>query len=516
MGRRKPVAAARQSRAERNIHWCEEHLHLPEGPLVGQALVLPEYMREDFRAIYDNPAGTRRAIISRPRKSAKTSQCAFLLLLHLCGPEHRINSQTFSCAQSRDQAAVLFHLAAKIVRLSPKLRSFVVVRDAAKELRCPELGTTYKALSAEASTAFGLSPVLTVFDELGQVRGPRSELFEAMETATAAQTSPLTLIVSTQSPADTDLLSALIDDALAGHDPKTVLRLDTAPEDADPFAEATIRMANPAFDVFMNKVEVMSMAAAAQRMPAREAAYRNLILNQRVEANEQFLTSAQWMACSAPPIDFEGREVFGGLDLSATTDLTALVLGYRDPLDGTWSVRPTFWLPAEGLADKALHDRTPYDLWEKQGFLLAAPGASISYEFVAHFLWNEVFNRYKVVKIAFDRWNFKHLKPWLLEAGFSEQAIKDKFTEYGQGTQSMSPALRELESLILNRKLRHGSNPVLNWNAANAVTEGPDPSNRKLSKKRARGRIDGMVALTMMVGVAPLGPTRVDISALIV
>ena len=119
VARRKP-ARDWSSRAERNIAWCEEHLHLPEGRFVGQPLRLPEFMRDDFRAIYDNEHGTRRAIISRGRKNAKTCECAFILLLHLCGPEHRLNGQLFSCAQSRDQAAVLFHLAAKIIRLSPK------------------------------------------------------------------------------------------------------------------------------------------------------------------------------------------------------------------------------------------------------------------------------------------------------------------------------------------------------------------------------------------------------------
>jgi phage terminase large subunit-like protein len=234
-----------------------------------------------------------------------------------------------------------------------------------------------------------------------------------------------------------------------------------------------------------------------------------------VEANEQFLTTALWLACSAPPIDLAGREVYGGLDLSATSDLTALVLVHRDPLNGEWSAESTFWLPEEGLEANAKADRTPYDLWVRQGHLIAAPGASISYEYVARYLWAETFARHKVVKIAFDRWNFRYLKPWLLEAGFSEAAIAEKFVEFGQGTQSMSPALRALEEIVLNRKLRHGSHPVLNLCAANAVTEGSDPSNRKLSKKRARGRIDGMVALTMAIGVAPFADRRIEIAALI-
>jgi phage terminase large subunit-like protein len=188
------------TRAELNIAWCEAHLHLPEGRFVGQPLRMAAFMADDFRAIYDNEAGTRRAIISRGRKNAKTTECACILLLHHCGPEHRVNSQMYSCAQSRDQAAVLFSLAAKIIRLSPKLQSVIQIKDTAKELLCPALGTSYKALSAEVSTAYGLSPALTIFDELGQVRGPRSALYEALETATAAQADPLTVIISTQAP----------------------------------------------------------------------------------------------------------------------------------------------------------------------------------------------------------------------------------------------------------------------------------------------------------------------------
>src|SRR5215831_15418591 len=243
---------------------------------------MADFMREDFLAIYDNPDGpTRRAIISRARKNAKTCECAFILLVHLCGPEHRFNSQLYSTAQSRDQAAVIFDYAAKIVRISPSLRGFIRIKDTAKELHCGELGTMYKALSAESSTALGRNPSLLMHDELGQVRGPRSALYEAMETATGA-----------------DLLSILIDDAKAGHDPRVVLRFQHAPLNLDPFSEEAIRAANPAFDVFMNRTEVLAMANDARRMPAREAEFRNLVLNQRVEAAALYIKPLQWQACN--------------------------------------------------------------------------------------------------------------------------------------------------------------------------------------------------------------------------
>ncbi len=508
-----------ESRAERNIRWVEEYCRLPEGKAVGHPLVMAEFMRDDFRAIYrepDDPLGpVRRAIISRGRKNAKSVECACIVLLHLCGPEaeHKYNSQLYSCAQSRDQAALIFSLAAKMIRMNADLRSVVDVKDAAKELHCRGLGTRYKALSAEAPTAFGLSPVLTIFDELGQVRGPRSTLYEALETATAAQEEPLTVIISTQAPTDADLLSILIDDAKRGEDERTVLRFQTAPMDMDAFSVEAIKAANPALEIFMNKKEVLAMAADAKRMPARQSEYENLVLNRRVESSNPFITPALWKACEAAPLDIAGVPVYAGLDLSEVRDLTALVLIGK--VKDVWQVHPTFWLPSQGLVEKAKTDRVPYDVWRDKGFLRTTPGSSVSYEFVAEHL-RSVFDRYQIKKLCFDRWNMKHLIPWLMKAGFTEEVIKEKFVEFGQGTQSMSPALRDLEALILERQLAHGGHPVLTMCAVNSVVEGKDSANRKLSKQRSSGRIDGMVALAMAVGAAPLkSEPTIDVEALI-
>jgi phage terminase large subunit-like protein len=176
-----------------------------------------------------------------------------------------------------------------------------------------------------------------------------------------------------------------------------------------------------------------------------------------------------------------------------------------------WHVEPTFWLPGEGLRERAQKDRVPYDLWAQQGFLQTTPGNSVSYEFVAHYLF-EQFQKYDIRKLAFDRWGMKHLIPWLLKAGFNEQTIKDRFVEMGQGTMSMSPALRDLEQCLLERHIAHGDHPILTMCAANAVVEGKDYANRKLSKNKSTGRIDGMVALADAFGVAPIADNIVNIT----
>ena len=463
--------------------------------MVGQPVKLTPEQRHWLEMIYDTP--TRRFILSMARKNAKTAFSGFLLLLHLCGPEAKPNSQLYSAAQSRDQAAILFSLAAKIVRMSPDLSQFVLVRDSGKQLFCAELGTLYRALSADASTAYGLSPVFVVHDELGQVRGPRSELYEALETASAAQEAPLSIIISTQAPTDADLLSVLIDDARSAKDPRAKLVLYTADESLDPFGDEAIRQANPHFDVFMNQEEVRDQAESARRMPSAENGYRNLILNQRVNLVNPFISREVWESCSGEADEFvlEDNPVYIGLDLSVRNDLTALVAVSKDSA-GQWHCRPYFFTPLNGLADRSHRDRTPYDLWAKQGHIEATPGSTVDYDMVARKLI-ELSEQYRIAAVAFDRYRMKEL-----EACLSRMDCELPLVPFGQGFIGMAPAVDATEAVLLNGKLRHGGHPVMRMCAANAVVTKDPAGNRKLDKSKATGRIDGLVALVMALGCA--------------
>lgn len=484
------------SRSCRNIAWIEGNVGIPDGPLIGQLVKLAPFQKEWIRGIYDTP--TRTAILSFARKNAKTAGCGFLVLLHLVGPEARRNSDLCSAAMAREQAAILFKYCAKMVRLSPNLSGHITIRDTNKQLYCPALGTLYSALSADATTNYGANPAFIVHDELGQVKGERHAMYEALETATGVQQEPLSVIISTQAPTDADLLSLLIDDALTGADPKTKLFLYTTdPEDDDPWDVETIKKANPAFDYFMNQEEVLRMRDKAQRMPSREASYRNLILNQRVEVNSPFVTRSVWQENAG---EHEGwGMVYAGLDLSETNDLTALVLVSK--ANGVWNVKPHFWLPEDGIKERARQDRVPYDVWAEQGYLHLTPGRSIEYSYIAEFLI-ALLQKERVRKIGFDRWNMRHLRPWMIEGGMPEAVFDDTFVEFGQGYVSMSPALRTTETQLLNQNIRHQNHPVLSMCAANAVVKTDEAGNRKLDKKRSRGRIDGMVALVMGLEVA--------------
>lgn len=488
---------------------------MPKGDFVGRPVVLRDWQKDVIRRAYGSP--TRQLVLSVARKNAKTALIAMLVLAHLVGPEARRNAEIYSAAQSRDQAGIVFDLAAKMARMSQDLMRMIVIRESAKELFCPATGVRYKALSADATTAYGFSPSLAIHDELGQVRGPRSELYEALETAMGAQAAPLSLVISTQAPSDSDLLSKLIDTALTSDDPQFKVVLYAAPPESDPWAEATWHLANPALGDFLSLEEMRKQARRARALPAQEAAFRNLNLNQRVAAEDHFLSPAVW-ALNSGASDLEVLErgtVFCGGDLGATQDLTALLAGAPDE-DGVWHIRAWFFLPEEGLRERADRDRVPYDVWRDQGYLITTPGRSVDYDEVAAVVV-PVLSRLNVGGFAYDRWQFEQLKRAFARARWEPPFLED----FGQGYKTMTPALRTLEQLALDGKLRHGNHPILRMCAENARVVIDDAGNRKLTKRRSTGRIDGMVALAMMIGAGtaaapPSGPSVYEKRGLLV
>lgn len=483
------------SRGEKVCAFIEKYCLAPEGDHIGKPIKLEAFQRKFILEIYDNPVGTHSAYLSIARKNGKTALIASILLAHLCGPEAVQNSQIVSGAQSKEQAAVVFELARKMVEMSPILSKVVRIQPSGKRLIGVARNVLYRALAAEGKTAHGLSPILAILDEVGQVVGPVDKFVSAITSAQGAYTNPLLIAISTQAPTDADLFSTWIDAQKNAPDPRVVSHVYAAPDDCELDDRKAWAAANPALGVFRSLDDVAKQCKQAIDMPANEPEFRNLILNQRVEAVSPYVPRSVWEANGGAPGDATGRKVWAGLDLSSVNDLTALVA-----VDDSGGVHSSFWLPKHGLADKARKDKVPYDLWEKQGFLNTTPGKAIEYEYLAEYL-RGFFDRHDVQAIGFDRYNMKFLTPWLIKAGFSEAEL-EKFIEFGQGTASMTPALRELEVRLLNTQLRHGNHPVLNMCCANAKVIG-DSGARKFDKKNARGRIDGMVALAQAVGVMP-------------
>jgi phage terminase large subunit-like protein len=332
--------------------------------------------------IYDNPVGTRRAYLSVGRKNGKTALIACILLAHLVGPEAKLNAQIISGAMSREQAAIVYDLASKMVALSPRLRELVREVPSSKKLIGIKWNTEFRAISAEGKTAHGLSPMLAILDELGQVRGPQSDFVDAITTSQGAHVAPLLMVISTQAPNDNDLLSIWLDDAKTSNDKRIVSHVYEAAKDCELMDRTGWKDANPAIGKFRSLADVKEQAERAGRMPSSEPTFRNLVLNQRIEMMAPFISRGVWVLNSAEPDDqiFYEEPVYCGLDLSAKTDLTSMVMiAYREK----WHVKAYFWTPAKGLRDRSKRDRAPYDVWEGQGFIRAIPGAAVDYEAVA-------------------------------------------------------------------------------------------------------------------------------------
>ena len=489
------------TRPERVIAFCED-LPITAGKLAGSTMELRTWQREFIYAVYaEDAAGNRpvrTAVLSMGRKNGKTQLAAALALCHLIGPEAEPRGEVYSCALTRDQAAKLFAEMVAILLAHDELADRCNVIRFTKTIEVltgDGAGSLYSALSADAGSKLGLSPSFVVYDELGSASS--RALFDAMDTATGARENPLMMVISTQAAADHAVMSELIDYGLRVQDgdvddPSFHLTLYAAPEDADPWHPATWRLANPAIGDFRSLDDVQRQAAQARLVPSKEAAFRNLILNQRVSAVARFIHKAEWDA-NAAPVDLArlaGRTCYAGLDLGATRDLTAFVMAFPDEA-GVFDVVCRFFMPEANIEERSNEDRVPYNLWAKQGLITLIPGSTIDPGFVADVLANAAAT-YDMQSLAYDRWRIEDLKRELGLIGATLPLVP-----FGQGFKDFSPAVDMLERVVAERLMRHGGNPVLNMCAANAVVTRDPAGGRKLDKSKAAGRIDGLVALAM-------------------
>jgi phage terminase large subunit-like protein len=512
-----------------------EHLIVPSGKGAGKNFILRGFEKKFIADIYgptnENRARiVRRAILSVARKNGKTALIACLVLVHLVGPEAIMNGEIYSAANEREQAAIVFKYAAQIVRADPELLSMIKVIDSTKTMVAIQTGSVYRALSAEAGTKMGLNPTVVIYDELAQAKN--RDLYDALDTSMAARDEPLYVVISTQSNDPQHILSQLIDDGLSGLDPTTVCHLYAVEDDVEDERifndERLWRLANPALGQFRSLAEMRTASKRAKRMPSFESSFRNLYLNQRVDAESPLIPRAEWIKCKKDGAEIApGSDIYLALDLSGKIDLSALVAISASPESSV--VRPWFWKPKELVRQHEKRDRVPYVAWAKKGLLETTLGKVIQYDFIATRI-AEISREYNIIGLAYDRWKIDDLLKAMdaisLEYYVDKKksdptgdpkldAERERRQEYleqtrssgirlipwGQGFKDMGPAIDAMEASILDSKLVHDGNPILTWNISNAMVVTDPAGNRKIDKSKSRFRIDGAVALAMAEGV---------------
>lgn len=496
----------KRDRPDRIIRFIE-CLIVPTGEGQGKPFHLLPFEKKFIRAVYGPHQHdlriVRRGILSMSRKNGKSSLLACLVLVHLCGPEAIANGEIYTGANEREQAALIFKIATQIIRITPQLQTELRIVDSTHRIVHYKSGSFYHALSSEAGSKYGLNPSFVIYDELAQAKN--HDLYNAFDTSMGARKEPLFVVISTQSHDPNHLLSHLIDDGLHSDDPTIVAHLYETPSEADIWDPKSWKASNPALDKFRSLADMQSLANKAQRMPSLEAAFRNLYLNQRVDATSPFIPRAEWVACQTEEGLIPGESVFLGLDLSATTDLCALLAVSVENGD---RVQAWFWKPHDLLEEHERRDRAPYLVWVNEGYIDAPPGRSVDYSYIAQMI-AELREDYEIIGLAYDRWRIENLLREFSAIGMDAWVEgKDdplsggiRLVSWGQGFRDMAPALDALEQSILNRTFSHPGNPVLTWCFSNAIAITDAAGNRKLDKAKSRFRIDGAVATAMALGL---------------
>jgi phage terminase large subunit-like protein len=482
-------------------------LPVPTGPLQGERQKLHKFQESFVRAIYEPTDGNgkllvRSATLSTARQNGKSLLLADLVLAHLLGPGRRLNGTLFSAANDRFQAAVVYQIVRAMVHMMPELSGRLMIAESTKRMMNPITNSVYHAISAEAVTKLGQGPDFIVYDELGAAK--KRQLYDVLTSSQGSRVSPLMVNISTQAQARSHLFSEIIDYGLKVNrrevlDRSTVCHLYTAPLDCDLLDEQAWAAANPAMGAWRSKEEIATKAAQARAMPSAEPMFRNLYLNQRVEALAPAIAPAVWDSCNGLPdlSVLDSHSVWGGLDLSAKNDLSACVFVGVDDED-LLHVVPYFWLPEQGLREREIREGVPWGAWLQQGFLRVTPGPIVDYRYIARQLAEITSGMRLLQSVAFDRWNIQRFKQDLDAEGVSNIPLESA----GQGYRDMNPCVIALEDALLAGRVRHGAHPILTMCAANAIVQRDPAGNRKFDKARASGRIDGIVALSMAIGIA--------------
>ena len=494
-----PTSHYDKAKADRAVKFIENLCHT-KGKWAGKRFWLLPWQEQLIRDIFGivKPDGYRQfrtAFVEICKKVGK-SELAAAVALYLLYADNEPSAEVYGAAADRQQASIVFDVARQMVEMSPALLKRSKLMTATKRIVNYGNSGYYQVLSAEVGGKHGFSVSGLVFDEIHTQ--PNRQLYDVLTKGSSdARQNPLHFIITT---AGTDRHSIAYElhtkavDILEGRrvDPTFYPVVYGLKDDEDWEDESNWYKVNPSLGYTVDIERLRDAYREAKQNPADEVTFKWLRLNMWVSSTVAWIPDAIFMKGNEE-IDLaalEGRDCYGGLDLSSTGDITALVLMFppRDE-DEKYILLPFFWVPEETIPQRVKAASVPYDIWERQGYLLSTEGNVIHYDFIEKFI-NDLAEKYHIVEIAVDRWNATQMIQNLEGDGFT-------MVPFGQGFASMSGPTKDFYRLLMEGQIIHGGHPVLRWMAGNVVVDTDPAGNIKVTKAKSKEKIDGIVAAIM-------------------
>lgn len=494
-----PTSHYDKKKADRAVTFIENLCHT-KGKWAGTPFWLLPWQEQLIRDIFGivKPDGNRQfrtAFVEICKKVGK-SELAAAVALYLLYADNEPSAEVYGAAADRQQASIVFDVAKQMVEMSPALMKRSKLMGATKRIVNYSNAGYYQVLSAEVGGKHGFSVSGLVFDEIHTQ--PNRQLYDVLTKGSSdARQNPLHFIITT---AGNDRHSIAYElhtkavDILEGRrvDPTFYPVVYGLKDDEDWEDEANWYKVNPSLGYTVDIERLRDAYREAKQNPADEITFKWLRCNMWVSSTVAWIPDAIYMRGNEP-IDMDalaGRDCYAGLDLSSTGDITALVLIFppRDE-EEKYVLLPYFWIPEETIPRRVKANSVPYDIWEKQDYIMSTEGNVIHYDFIEKFIM-DLSEKYHILEIAVDRWNATQMIQNLEGEGFT-------IVPFGQGFSSMSAPTKEFYRLLMDGRIIHGGNPVLRWMAGNVVIDTDPAGNIKVTKAKSKEKIDGIVAAIM-------------------
>ena len=496
--------------AERVIRFFEKYLRHSKGKWGGKPFRLLDWQKYELLAPlfgWKRADGLRRfrmGYVEIPKKNGKSTLSSGIAL-YLLMADGEPGAEVYSAAADRDQASIIFNESKSMVQSSKALSKRLKVIDSRKTITFGKTQSVYRALSADVPTKEGLNIHGLIFDELHAQKS--RNLWDTLRYGEAARSKPLMLSITTagfnraticweQHEYARKVLKGTVMDSgffamIYSTNWEESETRNSQVEEIPWTDRRAWYMANPSLGSTISVEDFAREVQEAMESPAKQNTFKRYRLNIWTRSETRWIPPEVWNRC-AGGVMAEGagdRKCFGGLDLSSTTDLTSFTLVFEADEAGVVDVLSHSWCPEDTISQRIRRDRVPYDLWAEQGFLTPTPGNVVDYDFILSRIF-DLKEKHNLRLIGFDRWGATQITVKLEEKGIDVMPV-------GQGFKDMSPPTKELERLVLTRKIRHGGNPLLSWAMDNVVIVSDPAENFKPSKEKSTERIDPAVSLVI-------------------